>query len=175
MALLDFLEPFYRMLPEVKAPEVAPPLKKKIMWSGIALTLFFILGNISLIGVEPQRIAYLEQLQTIIASNMGTLISAGIGPIVLASIILQLLVGGKFLNIDLSNPRDRVRFQGMQKLFAVALCFFEAIALSITGNPILAKPGFFWLVVLQIALGSLILMYLDELVSKYGIGSGIGL
>lgn len=175
MALLDFLEPVYKLLPEVKPPEVAPPLNKKIMWSGIALILFFILGNISLIGVEPQRIAYLEQLQTIIASNMGTLISAGIGPIVLASIILQLLVGGKFLDIDLSNPRDRVRFQGMQKLFAIGLCFFEAIALSITGNPILSKPGFFWLVVLQIALGSLILMYLDELVSKYGIGSGIGL
>ncbi len=175
MGLLDILEPVYKALPEVKPPEVTPPLNKRIMWSGIALVLFFIMGNISLIGVEPQRIAFLEQLQTIIASNMGTLISAGIGPIVLSSIILQLLVGGKFIDIDLSNPRDRARFQGLQKLFAIALCFFQGIALTIGGQPLLAKPGFFWIVVMQVALGSIILLYLDELVSKHGIGSGIGL
>ncbi|MCD6434090.1 MAG: preprotein translocase subunit SecY, partial [Candidatus Diapherotrites archaeon] len=36
-------------------------------------------------------------------------------------------------------------------------------------------PGMFLVVALQIALGSIILIYLDEVVSKYGIGSGIGL
>ena len=175
MGLLDILEPVYKAIPEIKAPEVSPPLNKKIMWTAIALLLFFAMGNISLIGIEPQRIAYLEQLQTIIASNMGTLISAGIGPIVLASIILQLLVGGKFINIDLSDQRDRARFQGLQKLFAIALAFFEGFALVITGQPLLAKPGFMILVGLQVAIGSIILLYLDELVSKHGIGSGIGL
>ena len=190
MSILDVLEPLYKVLPEVKPPEVPPGLNKKIMWSAIALLLFFVLGNISLIGVEPSSIAHWEQLQTIIASNMGTLISAGIGPIVLASIILQLLVGGQFLNIDLSNPVDRARFQGMQKLFALALCFLEGAALVIGGSPLLpstpAGIDFVTLslleripyalpIIFQIALGSIILLYLDELVSKHGIGSGIGL
>jgi len=175
MGLIDMLEPIYSIVPEIKPPAAKVALNKKIMWSAIALLLFFIMGNISLIGLDATRLGQLEQLQTIIASNMGTLISAGIGPIVLSSIILQLLVGGKFINIDLSNPEDRARFQGLQKLFAIALCFFEGIALTIAGQPLLAKPGFVWIVMLQVALGSIILLYLDELVSKYGIGSGIGL
>jgi preprotein translocase subunit SecY len=36
-------------------------------------------------------------------------------------------------------------------------------------------PGMFLFVVLQIAFGSIVLLYLDEVVSKHGIGSGIGL
>jgi preprotein translocase subunit SecY len=173
MSILDALEPVYKSLPEVKPAEGQVPLNKKIMWSALALLLFFVMGKIALIGVEPVVIGQLEQLQTLIASNLGTLISAGIGPIVLASIILQLLVGGKFINIDLAEPRDRARFQGLQKLFAIILCFFEGIALTV--GLLQPKPGFFWIVVAQIAIGSIILLYLDELVSKYGIGSGIGL
>ena len=84
------------------------------------------------------------------------------------------MVGGKFINIDLSDQRDRARFQGLQKLFALALCFFEGLALVASGQ-LLAKGGFFWIVVLQVTLGSIILLYMDELVSKHGIGSGIGL
>ncbi|MBN2066868.1 MAG: preprotein translocase subunit SecY [Candidatus Diapherotrites archaeon] len=175
MSLLDTLEPVFRLLPEIKPPETAPPLKKKLMWSAIALLLFFIMGRISIIGLDSARAGYLSEIQTILASQMGSIISAGIGPIVLSSIILQLLVGAKFLDIDLGNPRDRARFQSLQKLFSIILCFFEAAAYTITGTPLLAMPGMMALVVLQVAFGSIILLYLDEIVSKYGIGSGIGL
>jgi len=175
MSLLDSFEPIFRMLPEIKPPATEVPLKKKILWSTAALVIFFVMGSITLVGLESSRAEYLASLQTILASDMGTLISAGIGPIVLASIILQLLVGGKFMNIDLSNPKDRARFQSLQKLFAIALCFFEGAAYTITGNPLLAKPGFMPLVIAQIGFGSIILLYLDEIVSKYGIGSGISL
>ena len=175
MGLLDALQPVFRMLPEVKPPASEIPLKKKLMWTALALVIFFIMGNITLIGLDVARADYLAGIQTILASNMGTLISAGIGPIVLSSIVLQLLVGAKFINIDMSNPEDKAKFQSLQKLFAILLCFFEALAYTITGTPLLAKPGFLILVILQVALGSIILLYLDELVSKYGIGSGIGL
>ena len=175
MSLLDTFEPIFRMLPEIKPPATEVPLKKKLLWSTAALVIFFVMGNITLVGLESSRAEYLAGLQTILASDMGTLISAGIGPIVLASIILQLLVGGKFINIDLTNPKDRARFQSLQKLFAIVLCFFEGAAYTITGNPILAKPGFMPLVIAQIGFGSIILLYLDEIVSKYGIGSGISL
>ena len=175
MSLLDTFEPIFRMLPEIKPPATEVPLKKKILWSTAALVIFFVMGSITLVGLESSRAEYLASLQTILASDMGTLISAGIGPIVLASIILQLLVGGKFINIDLSDPKDRARFQSLQKLFAIALCFFEGAAYTITGNPLLAKPGFMPLVIAQIGFGSIILLYLDEIVSKYGIGSGISL
>ena len=189
MSILDALEPFYRVLPEVKVPEVQPPLKKKILWSAIALILFFIMGNITVLGLEASTAGKLEQLQVILASEIGTLITVGIGPIVLASIILQLLVGGGLLKIDLTEPKDKARFTGLQKLLAVILCFVEAgvyvfsgLLLPVASSPLI--PGIsilgfltfnFLVVVLQVALGSIILLYLDEVVSKYGIGSGIGL
>jgi len=175
MGLLDTMQPIFRLMPEVKPPSGEVPLKKKLMWTALALVLFFVMGNITLVGLDTARADYLAGLQTILASNMGSLISAGIGPIVLSSIVLQLLVGAKFLNIDLSNPADKAKFQSLQKFFAIILCFFEAMAYTITGTPLLAKAGFLVPVILQVALGSIILLYMDELVSKYGIGSGIGL
>ncbi len=174
MSILDVLEPFYRGLPEVKQPEVAPTLKKKLMWSGLALILFFILGQIGVIGLSAIAGDRLANLQVILASKVGSLITAGIGPVVLASIILQLLVGGKIINIDLSNPKDKARFSGLQKLFAIILCFFEAGVYAVSGM-LQPAAGMLVPVILQVALGSIILLYLDEVVSKYGIGSGIGL
>lgn len=174
MSLLDILEPIYRKLPEVKAPEIAPPIKRRMLWSALALILFFVMGNIGVIGLTGEGTNHLANLQVILASKIGTLITVGIGPIVLASIILQLLVGGKLINIDLSNPKDKARFSGLQKLFAVVLCFFEAGVYTVSGM-LTPSAGMIVPVILQVAFGSIILLYLDEVVSKYGIGSGIGL
>ena len=176
MSILDVFEPIYRLLPEVKSPEVKPSLKRRLMWTALALLLFFIMGNITVYGIDLSRSlgGNLAAFELILASKIGSLITVGIGPIVLASIILQMLVGGKIINIDLSNPKDRARFTSMQKLFGIALCFFEAFVYSAFGF-LVPNSGMLIPVVLQIAFGAIILMYLDEVVSKYGIGSGIGL
>ncbi|MDO8624685.1 MAG: preprotein translocase subunit SecY, partial [Candidatus Diapherotrites archaeon] len=173
---LNTLEPFYRWLPEVKTPEQQPSLNEKLKWTIGALVIFFAMGAIPVVGLDLAKSAggQLSSLQFILASNIGTLITVGIGPIVLASIILQLLVGGKIINVDLSNQKDKARFSSAQKLLALILCVFESMA-YVVGGLVTPLPGFFIAVVLQIAIGSIILMYLDEVVSKYGIGSGIGL
>ena len=124
MTFLDALQPIFRLLPEVRPPAKELTLKTKLMWTSLALVIFFVMGNIALVGLDSARLDYLVGIQTILASNMGTLISAGIGPIVLSSIVLQLLVGAKFINIDMSNPADKAKFQSLQKLFAISLCFF---------------------------------------------------
>jgi preprotein translocase subunit SecY len=178
MGLLDMLEPVFRIIPEIKSPEAKPALKTKLLWSGLALLIFFIMGNISLIGLEATSAEQLALFQTILASKIGTLVTVGIGPIVLASIILQLLIGAKVLNLNLQDPRDKAKFMSTQKLFAIFLCFFEAAAYAGFGIfPSLIQPveGMFLFVLLQIALGSIVLLYLDEVVSKWGLGSGIGL
>ncbi|MEM0359810.1 MAG: preprotein translocase subunit SecY [Candidatus Diapherotrites archaeon] len=179
MGIVDALEPIYSILPEVKTPEVAPPLKKKIMWSAAALLIFFILGRIWLVGIPKEDLNQYNQLlafQELLASETGTLLTAGIGPIVFASIILQLLVGAKIIEIDLTDPKGKAKFQGMQKLFTIAMCFFEGIIYPLSGmlGPNIGFSSAVFLG-LQIALGSMILLYLDEVVGKYGIGSGIGL
>ena len=172
------LDPLIRMLPEVKAPEKKPVLKKRLLWTAAILILFYILGAIPIIGIQPSSFEQLRLFQDLLASNIGTIMTLGIGPIVLASIVLQLLIGGKFINMDLSNPQDRARFTGMQKLLTIVIAFFEAGAYTGFGlGPSLITPneGMFIPVLLQVVIGAIIVMYLDEVVSKYGIGSGVGL
>src|SRR3989344_4073995 len=125
MSFLDALEPIYKILPEVKAPEVRRTLNRRILWSLVGLVIFFVMGSITVIGISPSSAGQLQQLQIILASQVGTLITIGIGPVVLASIILQLLVGGGIIKIDLTNPKDKARFTSLQKLLAILLAFVE--------------------------------------------------
>ncbi|CEG13169.1 Protein translocase subunit SecY (fragment) [groundwater metagenome] len=111
-------------------------------------------------------------MQMIFASHIGSLLTVGIGPIVVGSIMLQLLVGTGALELDLTRNEDKALFQGAQKILVVIFSILEAAAMSVAFQ---LGGGMYWIVVLQIAMGSIILMFLDEIVSKYGIGSGIGL
>lgn len=174
---IEVLQPIVNVLPEVEAPKVKPKLKKRLMWTAFALMVFAILGIIVPIGTAPvEQSGFLQNLQLITASKIGTLATLGIGPIVMASIILQLLVGAQIIKVDLTDPKQKEMFQGVQKLVALAFCFLEATIYVMSGF-VPASPGFFNVVILiaQLAFGAILLMYLDEVVSKYGIGSGVGL
>ncbi len=171
---MSFYALMQRILPSVKDPARVPAIKQKLIWTGIVLAMFFILGTIKLIGVAPEALLQLEYFQMIMASQLGTLISLGIGPIVLSSIILQLLVGVKLINLNFSDPNDRAKFSLLQKIFAIVLSVVEAVV-AVSVGMLVPLPGMALFVVIQVALGSIVLLYLDEVVSKYGIGSGIGL
>ncbi len=183
MGFWNALDPLLSVLPEVKRPDRAPPLKEKLLWTIVILLAFFVLGQIYPLGADSSRLVTLERMDILLGSRMGTLITTGIGPIVLASIFLQLAVGAKLINVDLSNPEGKKRFQGIQKLLAVLLSFFEAGIYVLSGYLPASKTAmllgslFFTqlFVILQLALASVILLYLDEVVQKYGIGSGISL
>ncbi|MCX8158555.1 MAG: preprotein translocase subunit SecY [Candidatus Diapherotrites archaeon] len=174
MSILDMFAPIYKLIPEVKTPEVKPSLKNRIIWTAAVMIIFFIMRNVSLIGLNESAKGLIGEYQLILGSEIGSLITIGIGPIVLASIILQLLVGGGIISINMTDPKERAKFTAMQKTFAIFLCFFEAFVYVAIG---LLRPaeGMFFFVIFQVAIGAIILMYLDEVVSKYGIGSGISL
>jgi len=184
---LEFVRPLIKFIPEIRLPKRHIPLKEKLIWSTAILTLFFIMGNIRPIGVSTidLPVSY-RQFQMIFASSMGSLVSVGISPIVTASIVLQLLVGSKMLDIDLSSADGKALFQGTQKILTIIIALFESSAIVMgfhLGEKYLNSIGRQWALtdpivlsaIFQIAMGSVILMYLDEIVSKWGIGSGIGL
>lgn len=181
--MYEYLKPIISVLPEVKRPERVGSLKQKLLWTIVVLLLFFTLGQIYPIGVDTTRLIHFERLDILLGSKTGTLITAGIGPIVLASIFLQLAVGAKLIALDLSDPEGRKKFQGLQKILAIGLSFFEATVFVFSGYlpassaaPILGSLFLTQLfLAFQLALGSVILLYLDEVVQKYGIGSGISL
>ena len=174
---LEALQPLINLMPEVEVPKEKPALKERLKWTGVALVIFAFLGIILPVGMgSTQQSGFLQNLQLITASKIGTLATLGIGPIVMASIILQLLVGAKIINLDLHNPENKKLFQGVQKLFALAFCIFEASIYVMSGF-VPAQPGLLnaFLVIAQLAAGAIILLFLDEVVSKYGIGSGVGM
>ncbi len=170
---LRALEPIYSKIPDIAPPKKPPSLREKLLWTGAALLLFYIMGHITPFGISGEAVQTLQFFQIVLASNIGSIISAGIGPIVVASIILQLFVGSGILSVDLSDPTQRRAFMGTQKLLAMLLSIFEGFVF--TNSLVPAQPGMEVLVALQIALGSIALMYLDEIVMKWGIGSGISL
>ena len=175
-AIVDGLVGISQYLPEIKKSEKEIPFSQKMIWTIFALVIFLVMSKIMLFGLAS-GVGQNEDLATaqlLLASEIGTIITAGIGPIVMASIFLQLFLGAQILKLDIHAPEGRAKFQQLQKILAVLLCFIEAF-IYVAGGLIVPSPGMLWLVVLQIAFGSLILLYLDELVSKYGIGSGISL
>lgn len=183
MSFYSLLQPITDLLPEVRRPERAPALKEKLLWTGAALLIFFLMGQIYPLGIDVSRLASFERLELLLGSRIGTLITVGIGPIVLASIFLQLAVGAGIISLDTSKPENKKAFQGLQKLLGIVLSFVETAIYVFSGyTPADAANPLFGsifttqlLLVFQFALGSIILLYLDEVVQKYGIGSGISL
>jgi len=121
---------------------------------------------------------FFGQLRFVLASHSGSLMELGIGPIVTAGIIMQLLVGSKIVGLDLSESKDRALFTGIQKFLAVVMGLFEGSMLVLAGTygrsvTLLSPAGLF--ILLQLTLGAIVVIYLDEVVSKYGFGSGVSL
>jgi len=169
------LENILYNLPEVKKPiEKRLGFNTKLKWTIIVLVSFFVLANISLYGVSKGFLDRFEFLEVILGTDFGSIISLGIGPIVMASIILQLLVGSGILNIDTKTEEGKKYFQGLQKLGVLFFIVFESLVYVLMRG-IEATPGFTGIVIFQLVLGGLVIMFLDEVSQKWGFGSGVSL
>lgn len=171
----EVLQPIFGLLPQVRSPSYRVPFKEKLKWTGIILVLYFILTQVPLFGLSPTAVDQFSSLRAVLAGSFGSIITLGIGPIVTASIVLQLLVGGKIINLDLSQHEDKAFFQGTQKMLAIIFTLFEASVLVFTGALPSSIQGGQWLLILQITIGGILIIFLDEVVSKWGFGSGVGL
>lgn len=162
-------------LPEVKKPsEKHLSFNTKLKWTLIVLAAFFVLANIPLYGLSNNALERFEFLQVIFATQFGSIISLGIGPIVMSSIILQLLVGSGIISIDTKTPEGKKYFQGVQKLGVIFFIIFEAM-IYVLMRGLEAAPGFAGTVILQLILGGVAIMLMDEITQKWGFGSGISL
>lgn len=162
-------------LPEVRHPvEKKLSFNQKLKWTLIILAGFFILANIPLYGLAKNSLDRFEYLAIILGTDFGSIISLGIGPIVMASIILQLLVGSGILKIDTNSSEGKKYFQGLQKLGVLFFILFEALVYVVMGG-LQAVPGYSWIVVVQLIFGGLAIMFMDEVTTKWGFGSGVSL
>ena len=175
-------------LPEVEGPtQKTLSFREKLKWTGIVLFIFFVLGLMPLFGLGTNALQRFETLSIILGAEFGSLISLGIGPIVTASIVLQLLNGSGIWKFDLTNSEGKKSFQGTQKFLSLFFILFEASIYVFMGG--LSPDGFAnkiakgdplflplqLILIFQLFLGGILILFLDEVVSKWGFGSGISL
>ncbi len=166
---------FLQRIPGITEPLERMSFKSKLKWTGIILLLFFMMGQITVYGVAPASFEQFKFLEIILGSSFGSLMSLGIGPIVTSSIILQLLVGSKIIPWNLGTEEGKSMFQGTQKLLAMLFAFLEAVIYVAMGAVPASVPSLAWIVILQLAFGGIIVIFMDEVISKWGFGSGISL
>ncbi|QLG48822.1 preprotein translocase subunit SecY [Natrinema halophilum] len=188
MGWKEAAEPVLTRMPAVRRPEGHVPFKRKLMWTAGILMLYFFLTNVSLLGLQTgQSEDLFGQFRAILAGGQGTVLQVGIGPIVTASIVLQLLGGANLLGLDTDDPRDQVLYQGLQKLLVVLMVILTGLPMVFAGGflpaqsqlqlggLILGQTQVQVLMFAQIFVGGILILYMDEVVSKWGVGSGIGL
>jgi preprotein translocase subunit SecY len=184
------LKPLTSRMPAIAQPKGHVHFRTKLAWTIGILLMYFLLTNIYLFGVDQATVIDLfASYRAILAGAQGTLMHLGIGPIVTGSIIMQLFTGAKIINLDLTDDQDKGTYQGTQKVVVIAMIFIEAIpqvfgyltpSASLVSSLGLASPGNGLLlantiIIAQLVFGSYLVFLMDEVVSKWGIGSGISL
>ncbi|MFA5176461.1 MAG: preprotein translocase subunit SecY [Candidatus Nanoarchaeia archaeon] len=180
---MSLIETFLANLPEVKGPlEKRLAFKEKLKWTLIVLVSFFVLSVIPLFGLGKNSLAQFQQLSIILGAQFGSIMSLGIGPIVTASIVLQLLNGSGLMKFDTHTKEGRLKFQGFQKLLSIFFIIFEGSIYVFMGGLAPADglaPGTHllmqFILIGQLILGGLMVLYMDEIMQKWGFGSGISL
>ncbi|MCS7368119.1 MAG: preprotein translocase subunit SecY [archaeon GBS-70-058] len=174
---IELLEPLTRILPEIEKPKQRLPLRERLMWTAVVLTLYFIMSEIPLYGIRG-ILGYdpFMYMRWLFASKRGTLMELGIGPIVTAGLIMQLLVGSKIIDIDLTNPKDRALFSASQKLMTLIWGAIQSISYILGGAFGQLDIYVSIFIFLQLMITTLLLMLMDEMIQKgWGLGSGVSL
>jgi preprotein translocase SecY subunit len=173
---LNLFKPIARVIPEIKAPERRVRFNEKIFWTAIVLVIYLIMSEVPLYGIPTSTQESFSALRIIWASHRGTLMELGIGPIVTAGLILQLLVGSNMIECDMTNPEDRGLFTTASKVFSIILTGVQAFAYMVSGMYSVPSSAIAIIVFLQLLASGIIILLMDELVQKgWGLGSGISL
>jgi len=168
--------------PSITKPEGHVRFNQKLWTTTLVLIIYFMMTNVMIWGLSDDTLDIFSSFRAIMAGASGSIMHLGIGPIVTGSIIMQLFAGAKIIQLDLQDSSDKQLYQGVQKLLVLFMIPIESIP-QVYGflDPSVAvidRFGIGWanaVIVTQLFIGSYLVFLLDELVSKWGIGSGISL
>ncbi|MBN1761575.1 MAG: preprotein translocase subunit SecY [Methanomicrobia archaeon] len=184
MNFKDALTAALSKFPMVERPSWHVHFKSKLGWTVGILILFFALGNVPLFGLSPESLDLFGRWRAIFAGERFSLTALGIMPIVDASIVLQLLVGAGIINLNLSDARDQAFYQNLQKMLVLAftalISMTYVVGFYVPSEDIANLMGVSlgtirFLLFIQIFIGGMLIYFMDEVVSKWGIGSGVSL
>ena len=166
-------------------------LLKRIGFVVVALAVFRLLATIPIPGIDPVRLSeffssnqFLGLLNVFSGGGLSNLsiVMLGVAPYITASIIMQVLTI-MFPKLKMmyqeEGDQGRKKFSQYSRLLSIPLAFIQGYAyLSLFQSqgivdqlPLMA----FMLNVLIIAAGSILLMWIGELMTEFGVGNGVSL
>ena len=158
------VEPY---LPQIPKPKKKLTLQTRLLWSGAALLIYMIMGQTPLFGATTPEFDFLAFARVIFASQQGTLVELGIGPIVTAGLLMQLLKGSEILKFDFKKPEERGIFQTATKIVTYIVIVAESAVYGIAVyGPGILEPSILYILIGQLMAASIIIMLLDELIQK---------
>lgn len=181
LRFLTMVKPVMGLLPEVEMPARKVPFKEKFLWTSIALFVFLTCSQIPLYGLAFNKMGgdTMYFLRVMLASNRGSLMELGIGPIVTSGMIINLLHGSKIIEVDQNLKEDRLMLNATQKLFAIVMTFSQAVTYAFSGMyGSISDLGYgtTFLIIIQLSFGGIIVLLLDEMLQKgYGLGQAISI
>lgn len=168
-----------------------PELRKKILIVAFLLIIFRLLAAIPIPGIDAvklkdffasnQLFGFLNVFTGGGLSNLS-IVMLGVGPYITATIILQLLT---IIFPELKKAyyeegaEGRSKFNRMSRYITIPLAVVQGFGFLnlLMARGVLAKPSFLGLLgnIIVITAGSVILMWLGELISEYKIANGTSL
>jgi len=166
-------------------------LRKKLLFVVFGLVIFRLLAAIPIPGVDPLRLEsffsnsqFFGLLNVFSGSGLSTLsiVMLGVGPYITASIIMQLLtmMSSKLKALyHEEGEAGRMKFAQYSRRISVILAVIQGYGFLILlqRQGIIDTLGTFDLVtnIFVITAGSVLLMWIGELITEYGIGNGTSL
>lgn len=174
---LNFLDPILKYVPSIEKPSGPLSFREKLKWTALIMCVYFFMFSTPAFGVTTSGTnpGLIQLINVIFASRIGSLITVGIGPIVLSSIVLQLVIGAGIFDVDMNDQEQKGRFQSIQKMAAMTIAIIEAYIFVSTGYVTLISPSFAAIVTIELAISAIFIIFLDEMMTKYGVTSGINL
>ena len=166
-------------------------LRKRLLFILIILGIFRLLTTIPIPGIDPARLAtlignsqFLGLLNLFSGGGLSNLsiMMLGVGPYITATIIMQLLT--------LMSPKlkamyqeegeaGRARFSQYSRILTLPLALLQATGFLILlqRESVVASLSVFSFTtnIIVIAAGSVLLMWLGEMITEFGVGNGVSL
>ena len=177
MGVLNALARIGEYFPSPPRPARKPDLKRRLFYTFLALVVYYLMASTLVFPLaaypEVKGLELPSIINVVFASSRGSIAQLGIGPMVTAGLIIQILVGAKIIELDLTNPKDRKLFTQAEKGLAFIIACVEGAGFAAYyGLNIFITIAIF----LQFLFGAIVLMILDEAIQKgWGIGSGVSL
>jgi preprotein translocase subunit SecY len=168
-----------------------PVIRMRILFIFIAFAIFRVLAAIPIPGVDPVALASFFQnnqffglLSVFSGGGFSTLslVMLGVGPYITASIIMQLATvifpAVKRMYTE-DGEAGRAKFTSISRTLTVPLAVLQSVAflslLESQGIISTLTPFEFIVNVFLVSAGSMLLMWIGELITEFGIGNGVSL